>query len=311
MATVDTAPSGPPQKDIPTSATPSNETQAKVSQRPFYTWFARVDWKVVAELFLGLVIAFATVVNVGVAIRQWSAMTDNNSIAQKALTAVQRAFITVSELKQEPVLDKDGTTISWRFTPVIKNSGPTDAEAVTLVAVTPHQAFTVRPPQFTINGYDYLSWKVGAPRDPDELINSPVKAPVYLSNFTIGPQGASVTASQLTDELTLQDIQNSFSNRIGRFFFGTVHYTDVFGTEHISKFCFRTDGIYIRRPGEAFPIQSLCSHWNCTDKSCPKDRDSYNADMKQAIAEGMPVPPVPKSPIPGPPPQAVPAQPKP
>jgi hypothetical protein len=63
--------------------------------------------------------------------------------------------------------------------------------------------------------------------------------PVYLANFTIGPQGG-VTPSQLSEELTIQDVQNSFNpnSKTGRFF----------RTAHTSKYCFRIDGIYFSTP---------------------------------------------------------------
>jgi hypothetical protein len=73
--------------------------------------------------------------------------------------------------------------------------------------------------------------------------------PVYLANFTIGPQGG-VTPSQLSEELTIQDVQNSFNpnSKTGRFFYGSIHYSDVFRTAHTSKYCFRIDGIYFSTP---------------------------------------------------------------
>jgi hypothetical protein len=239
--------------------------------------------------------------------------SEANAISSKALTEVQRAFITVSELKQDPITDKDGKVSSWRFTPIIKNSGTTPAEAVTLVSVIPHQEFIARPRNLTPERYGFVSFKVGAPRDPDELIAERESVPVYLSNFAIGPQGG-VTASQLSDELTINDVQNSFANRIGRFFYGSIHYSDVFETQHISKFCFRTDGMTIRGPGDAFPLQSLCKHWNCTDQSCVKDKESYERELRAALAEyearpSRPTPTVPAPVLPWPTPSVQPSPP--
>jgi hypothetical protein len=124
--------------------------------------FKALDKKI--ELFFAFVIAAATVVNLCVAVRQWAAMVENNGIASRALTAVQRAFITVSELKQEPKFDKDGKVIAWRFTPVIKNTGNTDAEMVTFAAASPMQEWIARPQNILITTFLSISAKIGAPR---------------------------------------------------------------------------------------------------------------------------------------------------
>lgn len=251
--------------------------------------------------YITAIFAFLAVIASGIAAIfsgvQANRAGEANQISSKALTAVQRAFITVSELKQELAPDIDGV---WRFTPVIKNTGTTPAENVTLVAVNPRNDLFA--PRFNRQEFAFFSWKIGAPRDPDEFLIDNISSALRLSDFTIGPQGGGVTASELSVDLTTKDIEASFSNSIGRFIYGSIHYDDVFSSQHVSKFCFRIDGISIRN-GKVSPLQSICRHWNCTDQYCQKDKAAYETELKTIVASGMPRHPGP-SPM-----QAIPALP--
>lgn len=143
------------------------------------------------------------------------------------------------------------------------------------------------PREFSREGYFFLSWKIGAPRDPDELIDQSSGFIEPLRHLTIGPQGG-ITASNLSFDFSVNDVAAASSDRIGRFFYGSIRYTDIFERPHTTKFCFRVDGL--QQLGTAAPqiIQGVCQHWNCTDDACKADKAAYQAELSKAVAEGMP-----------------------
>lgn len=207
------------------------------------------------------------------------------------MASLQRAFITVSELKESPPDNTADINAPWRFTPIIKNSGSTPALDVKIIFIEPHSDWMDFPQGVfgSPQNYFHVSYEVGAPRDPDELIDNPVSGmpyfPILFSNLTIGPQ-AGLTASSLSSEFSFRDWEKASGNRIGRFLYGSIRYTDVFGGPHISKFCFRVDGIETGGPGTTSRIlQSVCQHWNCTDQYCKQDKDAYDAAVKVAMSE--------------------------
>jgi hypothetical protein len=115
-----------PQEDIASGGKPDDEPRGEPKNR--------LNFKVAAELFLGLVIALATVINVYVAYRQWSAMVQNNGIASGQLEVMQnekRPWIKVSVSIVKPLLFSDwngnkGLSVNLQFD--LKNAG--DAPAV-------------------------------------------------------------------------------------------------------------------------------------------------------------------------------------
>jgi hypothetical protein len=205
----------------------------------------------------------------------------------RTLTEVQRAFITVSELKIEHVDSADGKVKLLRLTPAIKNTGTTPAVGVSLVLMNPLNDWTVAPFNLSPPIYFSLSGKIGAPRDPDELMDN--SGASYLrKDFVIGPEGGSLTASGLSTDLPATSGFTAMQNGMGRFIYGSIHYFDVFDHPHLSKFCFRTDGIKMittSNPDDIELRQDLCSHWNCTDGYCKADKQAYDSDWKNAVAE--------------------------
>lgn len=298
----ETAPSAPPQGEGGFSSQQSSHAE-DAAQRPRQritdlppasNWkaaFPFYDLKLShwVEIALTLALVFVALSQLVVYQRQTGIMGHQAQISQNQLNAAKstaRAFIDVSELKIEAASSKGGDPF-LRVTPVIRNTGTTPAVGLFLVVVNPRNEWLVRPKQFTPQMYSYLSWKLKAPRDPDELIGASVAGTLNLSNFTIGPQGG-LTASGLTSEMTAQDGIDAQENKIGRFVYGSIRYSDIFGAQHISKFCFRTDGIHVRKPGEIELWQNLCAHWNCTDEYCRRDKDAYQAELKKVLSERLP-----------------------
>jgi hypothetical protein len=256
----------------------AQESQSDHDQKTLF-WNRLTGWGVFIYTGLTFFIMIASIFSAVYSRRQ-------ADTAEQGLVAVQRAFITVSELKIEPASSRDGKYKFVRVTPVIKNSGPTPAIGVSLVVVTPFTDMAAKPAQLTPYGFRFLSWKLKSPRDPDELIESSSAAMFLRKNFTIGPQGG-VTASELTTDMTAQNGVDAQENKIGRFIYGSIRYFDIFNAPHVSKFCFMTDGIHgITTASEDIELnQDLCAHWNCTDKYCGQDKAAYEDEFRKAFAE--------------------------
>jgi hypothetical protein len=126
-----------------------------------------------------------------------------------------------------------------------------------------------------------VSWKVGAPYDPDLIFAS--NSSSAIAHLTIGP-GASTSASFLSDILAKDDGMNAQSDKIGRFVFGSIHYNDIFHKAHVSKYCFRIDGSMYGATGSE-NLQTVCRHWNCSDEYCDADKKAYDEEFAAAYAD--------------------------
>ena len=74
------------------------------------------------------------------------------------------------------------------------------------------------------------------------------------------------------------------SDQIGRFVFGSIHYTDIFSKVHVSKYCFQIDGATYGATGIE-NLQNVCSHWNCSDEYCDADKKAYDEEFDAAYAK--------------------------
>lgn len=61
---------------------------------------------------------------------------------------------------------------------------------------------------------------------------------------------------------------------------GAIHYRDISGAAHLTKFCF-----FVQRGGGDTPPSSACPHWNCVDASCAGDANAYAAEVAMAQAD--------------------------
>lgn len=228
-----------------------------------------------ASALFTAVIAVATVVNVCIANRQWTALVDSNSLNKKAVTSVQRAFISIDGLKRENVIESDGEQ-SKEFTPVITNNGANPAINVTIAYVSPGDFAFVRPYDISISKFNFLNSKLRAPFDPDDISIIPEEKGVFvIDRITIGPK------STISAEIMSQKLRPETDRMVGPFFYGSVHYDDIFGVQHVTKYCFSIDN-YKLGPGVTI-LQNYCTHWNCTDEFCLQDRKSYDDEMKDAL----------------------------
>jgi len=222
------------------------------------------------------------------------------SDANNLTRSIQRAFITVSELRREPVTDQSGKTVSWRFTPAIANSGHTPTEKLAIVSITPRTESEALAAETFIamdNGAglprphqdeSFVEWELGSPPNPDSVFQwtsvgaaATMKKLLFIENALIGPN-ATVYPFLAGGDISAQDAIDAQSDKIGRFFYGSIHYDDILGGEgHVTKYCFRIDN-FVMRYGVQEPVSSYCRHWNCSDKSCEEDKAAYDKEYAAA-----------------------------
>lgn len=237
---------------------------------------------------------------------QLDAMKAADRTTRKSFTEVQRAFIVVSGLQDENVKDANGKITAIKFTPIIRNSGNTPAKEVTWVTLDP---FNV------IHSLHFREFQFAAnPIDPDSFLETPEDiAPV--GRAILGPHDT----LPLLPEFPINDrtFQMIVGGRISKFYFGTIHYLDLFSAkERTTKYCYTInsfmtggDGIELTGPAikvpAARPFPVLCPHWNCADDQCTADKQRYEEETERIPKWTPPPPPVwPPSPVqPSPAPQ--------
>jgi hypothetical protein len=228
---------------------------------------------------------------------QYCTLTDTEITNQ----SVERAFVTVSNLRQEQLKDRTGKLL-WRYTPAIENSGTTPTASVSIITVTPDNDWTVRstllqravdalrakreqiPPDLT--NRIFLQYVEAGPIDPSEIFAwrederpplSLIKNAVLGPKSTIYPPNASAEIT-VDDVLAMQGVNRPVDNNRGKFFYGAIRYSDIFKHSHITKYCWRIDG-YRSTPSGESPFPTLCTHWNCTDDACTKDKEQYEQEL--------------------------------
>jgi hypothetical protein len=233
-------------------------------------------------------------------------------VNKDSLTAVQRAFIVVDQLGSQNINipTPDGKVIQKQVIfPIVQNSGNTPATISEAFFVTPGTDFTFTPNPVTVEPRLQtigIIMRLGAPQDPSDIMIANQNAPQgILRNSVLGPKGVLQPALNAGAEiLDTQAGMEAQTDRIGRFFYGVINYTDIFNVPHIEKYCFRIDGALIIGGGTA-TTPSRCTHWNCADDQCKADKTAYLADLegvRKEVAEGkkrmQPIlqPPTPKLP---------------
>jgi hypothetical protein len=211
---------------------PSRHWQAS---EPFFD-FKASHW---VEIFLTVALFFVGVAQLFVYKRQATIMETQNKISE----ASQRASVVFAGFQRNELKDKDGNLKSVEMIPIIKNTGGTAATNVSAVTISPeneHEIFRDRIPKEK----NFKFFAMGAPRDPDDAFEDiPLtKSDYIVSNTYIGP-GAVLPMLAAGVENTDRSIDDIQGEKIGRFVYGSIHYTDFLGEEHISKYCLRVDGI--------------------------------------------------------------------
>jgi len=224
------------------------------------------------------------------------------SDANDLTKSIQRALVTVSELREETLTDQSGKKL-WRYTPAIKNSGTTPATELNMVNVKPLDNSIVsgvsvmlmfdklrerhdsdipfQSPHEINERLNEIYWRIGPP-DPEEILDWSPESSASLAitrNFILGPM-ATIYPFDASQEMHAEDALAAQRNAadFGRYFYGAIRYIDVFSPkQHITKYCFNIARWTSRLSGNT-PSYSFCPHWNCVDETCEKDKKSYEAD---------------------------------
>jgi hypothetical protein len=191
----------------------------------------------------GWMTAIATIAIAIVAFLQWWTSEKTDKTLRDTLVsnqAVQRAFVVVNELRQDPIRDQSANIVALRFTPVIKNSGITPARTMSFIALNPHNdSIFLKPSPGKARNLAFL---LNAPSDPDEILfDRPRNAENYItSNVVLGPQSIISPPISGNESMTVEDLLHTQigSPQLSRFFYGSIRYFDIFNNQHISKYCF-------------------------------------------------------------------------
>jgi hypothetical protein len=202
-----------------------------------------------------------------------------------------RAFINVERLAEpEQILlpkapNWEDEGVLWIFRPIFSNSGKTPALNIRVVAVNPGSEpafYGIDETVHQTNSHPISKREFGrhAPDDPEIIFSWPkdrqdqflVKDFVYLgANAAITPGSSPFVEWRMV-----------FQKWMWWFYFGSIHYDDFFGAGHVSKFCFMVDpaGLGgITSKSKYVATVETCTHWNCMDDSCKKDREEYNREV--------------------------------
>jgi hypothetical protein len=182
---------------------------------------------------------------------------------RESYSAVQRPFVTAKEL----VVDTNHPPGYWSFGIRFENSGNTPTQGMQFVPIA-----NLLPPD-----------------DPEPWFQTP---PPPFSRFTglLGPKATDILQGTNVG-LPIAAIDKMAEARSNYYFRGVIKYRDFFKEtdEHVTKYCFAFIP-YKEGKELKFGVQR-CLYWNCADEECKKDRERYDAALKEANKQ--PTPPSP------------------
>jgi hypothetical protein len=260
-------------------------SQHQVNERMMAWWTRGVGLFTGALFFVGIITAVIFWRQLNVMQGQLDEMRKDSQLGARAFINVERLaepeqifFPKAANWEEEDVL--------WTFRPIFSNSGKTPAVNIRVLAVVPRSEPAFYGINETVHETNFhpvskLEYDRHAPADPEIMFSWPkdrqeqfrIKDFVYLgANAALTPLGSMFAEWRHID----------FQKWLWWFYFGSIHYDDFFGIGHVSKFCF------IINPAGLGGIDSktkyittvqTCSHWNCMDDSCKKDREEYDREV--------------------------------
>lgn len=212
----------------------------------------------------------------------------SNEIAEQGLTSVQRAFVSVDELRATATTTADGET-AILYTPVIRNSGDTPAFIEEYIAISPGNIWLYK------HGFasDYqamvAAWVLKSPSDPARAISTRRThsdldpAALARSDIFLGPKGVLLPIEGFGAERVTPSQIDRAGPDITRdrvlFFAGAIRYRDAFGGMHMTKYCYQIDRVELPGADNKSLTVARCSHWNCADGSCRDDAAQYATEL--------------------------------
>lgn len=195
------------------------------------------------------VTAFCTLVYAVVSCFMLSSLRESNCINRQALKSVQRAFVSVRRVEINPIAGENPKeAVAAQFDLGWENPGSTPAKHVTQHISTRWDATPI-PETFDFPD----EWTAGESRQLN---------PTYIApKGFLGGGIFSVPASVLKQV-------HSGTTHVN--YWGWNRYTDVFGQQHITEFCFelKSNGMpFTLQNGFPFRLEE-CQKHNCIDEDC-------------------------------------------
>jgi hypothetical protein len=232
-----------------------------------------------------------------VATQQHDDTIESNRINREAYTAVQRAFVFARELGFSVRGTDDPNNPGrypdfWWFAPIIENSGATPTKRLDIAVIATcffplNITFGFGPLQSLI----CQDFPAQGPSDPEETY---VGKGGKILHTVLGPKDTFSTGGF---GITPDYLKQTAAAGKPTFYYGVIHYVDIFDHAHITKFCFNI-GYNQTAPNKGEPAIGLCLYWNCIDDECEDDKNRYNEETKDFIPqEILVIPPSNKPPI--------------
>jgi hypothetical protein len=219
---------------------------------------------------------------------------DQRDATREAFTAVQRAYIIVTELSRMVTNYPDGKT-SIEYSPTVINVGTTQTRDLSAIELGPQSIqgiFYEGHPSLAQRRHFCVAEELGIPPDPDDIFidNSLFTRLTGLQKFhaIVGPKQPLKLPQSSRPNFAVWaqngKVAGDFIPPKGwGYFFGEIIYNDVFPKtkNHITKYCFKITGI----GGKEGPLLiDPCVHWNCADDECQSDKERYEAEAAKVAA---------------------------
>ena len=186
------------------------------------------------------VLAVVGIFSLFASVLQWCALLRTDETTRESFTAVQRAFVNVSEHKIEkgkilpgPPGNPGTKESAWWFTPMIQNTGNTPTKNMHFLPIA-----WCGPPGFSLGPMQAFGCEATPllPTDPDNFFQDRSTGHAVLGPHSIIPIGGVGIPVPAIESLGIAQRTTG-----GEWFiFGVIHYNDIlpYTREHVTKYCF-------------------------------------------------------------------------
>lgn len=231
-----------------------------------------------------------------------------NKTSRESFTAVQRAFLTISNVKMDHAIFNPSPGVNAKnvksilFAPVAKNTGNTPALYLQYLPIyTPcymemNEITAAMRPHLPLMSTRFRQLlKLGNSPAGCATLNSSVM-PTDPENDFRGRLASTSAVLGPHDEIILGgvEIADTFleymmMHNIHSFIYGIISYNDIFpnSQRHTTKYCYEI-GTAITQKGTIQPSAIFCAHWNCADEQCKEDRAAYDEEIAKSPSSEVP-----------------------